>query len=156
MGFPFIPFLPEMAEELMQKLFTSIDRCRYLVEEGEQAEKISFKSMKAKFAGTCTVERAPLSFQDERFLLISATWSKPHYFLVTTENSNVYWIKGQLSTQYAGQMEKIFSVFTSLSSWAAFMRDLSLANLVIPWIIEGENCSFSDAKKRFTPTTHDA
>ena len=139
-----------MAEEqILQMLFSSMHKCRYLVSEG-CPEKYTFSGLAASVANRCTVEvlkdiEGP---HGDSFAVLSARWSKPHYFVINKTTNDVTWVRGDLQPPFVGRFEKLYTTVTSLSHWASTIRDLALDKLLVAWVENGQFISVKAARKK--------
>jgi hypothetical protein len=138
-----------MAEEqVLQTLFSSMYKCRYLVSEG-CPEKYTFSGMAASIANRCAVEvlRDIKGPHGESFAVLSACWSKPHYFVINKTTNDVTWVRGDLRAPFVDWFEKLYTTVTSLSHWVSIIRDLALDKLLVAWVNNGHFLSIKAARK---------
>ena len=145
----------QMAEEqVLRMLFGSMHRCRYLVSDG-CLEEYSFSGLSASIANRCTVEvLRDIKVHGESFTVVSACWSKPHYFVINKTTNDVTWVKGDLKTPYMDHFEKLYIIVTSLSNWVSIIRDLALEKLLVAWVENREFVPVKTARKKLGCATH--
>ena len=135
-----------MEEFIVQTYFTDVTRCKYIYEFNIPRDH-SFSGLKASIANMCTVSLAELSFEGNRFLVLSACWTKPHYFIINTTNCNIMWTEG---TQINEDLKftKQYTVLTSLNSWISTLRALAKDQLLVEWAQCGRFIKPASAKKK--------
>ena len=138
-----------MEEFIVQKYFTDVGRCKYLYEFNIPRNH-SFSGVKASIPNKCSVELAILQFDQIEYLILQAKWTKPHYFIINTNNYNIMWIEGRICDDI--KFKKLYTVITSLSSWIQTLQALAEEEIIIKWVENGQYIKAGSAKKKLSET----
>lgn len=134
-----------MEQFIVQNYFKDVKRCKYIFENKLPREH-SFSGIKASIANKCTVALAEIQCDGKRFLILSATWNSPHYFVINAENYNITWIQGTIVDDVS--FMKMYTVIISLSTWIHNLSMISGYGLIVHWARCGEYIKHSVVKKQ--------
>lgn len=133
-------------ESLIHSAFTDVKRSKYIYEFNTPRDHV-FSGIKASIANKCSVALAEYPYEGVNFAILSVTWSKPHYFIINTLNSNVLWVEGKANFDLENQFVKQYTLVTSLNNWIQTLRTLAKDELLVQWARCGKFIKPNNAKK---------
>lgn len=119
-----------MEEYIVHSYFTDVKRSKYIY-EANIPRGHSFSGLKASIANICEVQSTELTFQGQTFIILSACWTKPHFFVINTTNNNIMWAEGTASLDL--NFKQKYSTFISLSKWIKTLQKLAHNQVVVEW-----------------------
>jgi len=134
-----------MEQFIVQNYFNNVKRCKYIFERNLPREH-SFSGVRASIANKCVVSLAEINCEGKRFLILSAAWTKPHYFVINAENYNITWIEGNVVDEV--NFMKMYTVVTSLSNWIHNLCRIAGYKLIVDWARYGEYIKHTEAKQK--------
>ena len=137
-----------MEEHVVHTFFNEVTRSKYIYEY-DISRTHSFSTVKASIANLCTVQSAELSLEGQNFIILSACWSKPHYFVINTKNCNIMWTEGTANTSI--KFKTKYSTIISLSTWIKTLQKLGKNQILIEWTKSSKFIGHKEAIKKYRP-----
>ena len=139
-----------MEQYIVQKYFKSVKRNKYLYQHSTPRVHL-FSGMKASIANKASVALGGVRIDEVDYFILSVTWTKPHFFIINSQNSDTLWIEGDCSGEI--RFNKLYSTITSLSNWVQTIRTLAVDGLLVKWAQCGQFVKASSAKKKLAQLT---
>ena len=76
------------------------------------------------------VHSTRLMFDGQEFIILSITWSKPHYFIINTLNNNIMWTQGNPREL---NFTSKYTTVISLAKWIKTLQVLARDDLISKW-----------------------